>query len=307
MRHVRFLRYIDVVARSGSIRSAAEKLNLTASALNRRIQDFEEELGTPIFERLPRGVRLNAAGELMIRHFRAQLAELSRVRSQVEDLSGFRRGTISIACSQALAYDLMPSMVAAYRREFPLVNFSIRVLDHRDALRALTEFEVDLALVFRPPPLPEFQILGSAEQRVRAIMQASHPLANRAMLRLRDCADFPLALPDRSYSGRQLLDEATARASFRFEPAVESNSFEFLRNFVRTEWAVTFQIEIGAPPEDRERYGLVAKPIDPRDIQPARLAIGQLRGRALPVAAAKFADQLGSRLITVRVPATSPP
>ncbi|MCA4909871.1 MAG: LysR family transcriptional regulator, partial [Methylobacterium sp.] len=176
MRHVRFLRYIDVVARSGSIRSAAEKLNLTASALNRRIQDFEEELGTPIFERLPRGVRLNAAGELMIRHFRAQLAELSRVRSQVEDLSGFRRGTISIACSQALAYDLMPSMVAAYRREFPLVNFSIRVLDHRDALRALTEFEVDLALVFRPPPLPEFQILGSAEQRVRAIMQASHPL-----------------------------------------------------------------------------------------------------------------------------------
>ncbi len=54
MRHVRFLRYIDVVARSGSIRSAAEKLNLTASALNRRIQDFEEELGTPIFERLPR-------------------------------------------------------------------------------------------------------------------------------------------------------------------------------------------------------------------------------------------------------------
>ncbi|PPD14638.1 MAG: LysR family transcriptional regulator [Methylobacterium sp.] len=297
MRHVRFLRYIDVVARSGSIRSAAEKLNLTASALNRRIQDFEEELGTPIFERLPRGVRLNAAGELVIRHFRAQLAELSRVRSQVEDLSGFRRGTVAIACSQALAYDLMPNMVSAYRREFPLVNFAIRVLDHRDALRALTEFEVDLALVFRPPPIPEFQILASAEQRVMAIMQASHPLARKPVLRLRDCADFPLALPDRSYSGRQLLDEATARASFRFEPAVESNSFEFLRNYVRNEPAITFQIEIGAPPQDRERYGLVAKPIDPRDIQPARLAIGQLRGRALPVAAAKFADQLGSRLV----------
>jgi DNA-binding transcriptional LysR family regulator len=171
----------------------------------------------------------------------------------------------------------------------------------------LTEFEVDLALVFRPQPLPEFQIIGSAEQRVMAIMQASHPLAGRTTLRLRDCADFPLALPDRSYSGRQLLDEATARASFRLEPAVESNSFEFLRNFVRTELAITFQIEIGAPPQDRERYGLVAKPIDPRDVQPARLAIGQLRGRALPVAAAKFADQLGSRLVTAPVPATSPP
>lgn len=297
MRHARFLRYIDMVARTGSIRRAAEELNLTASALNRRIQDFEEELGTPIFERLPRGVRLNAAGELMIRHFRAQIADLSRVRSQIEDLSGFRRGMVSIACSQALAYDLMPNMVAAYRREFPLVNFSIRVLDHRDALRALGEFEVDLALVFRPPPVPEFQILASAEQRVMAIMQAQHPLAGQEGLRLRDCAGYPLALPDRSYSGRQLLEEATARSSYRLEPAVESNSFEFLRNFVRNELAITFQIEIGAPPQDRERYGLVAKPIDPRDIQSARIAIGQLRGRALPVATAKFAERLGSRLI----------
>jgi DNA-binding transcriptional LysR family regulator len=305
MRHARFLSYVDEIARSGSIRSAALKLNITASALNRRIQDFEEELGTPIFERMPRGVRLNAAGELIIRHFRTQLAELSRVRSQVEDLSGFRRGRVSIACSQAIAYDLMPSMVATYRREFPLVTFAIRVLDHRDALRALTEFEVDLAVVFRPPPLAEYQILGAADQRMMAILQTTHPLANSASLRLRDCAAYPLALPDRSYSGRQLLDEATARASFQFEPAVESNSFEFLRNYVRNEPAITFQIEIGAPPQDKERFGLIAKPIDTRDIQPARLTIGQLRGRALPVAAAKFADQLGSRLVSVTLGETA--
>ena len=307
MRHLRFLRYVDEVARAGSIRKAAERLNLTASALNRRIQDFEEELGTPIFERLPRGVRLNAAGELVIRHFRTQIAELARVRSQVEDLSGYRRGTVSLACSQALAYDLMPNLIAAYRREFPLVTFSIRVVDHRDALRLLAEYDVDLALVFRPDSLPEFQILASAEQRVVAIMSAEHPLAAKPVLRLRDVVNFPLAMPDRSYSGRQLLDEATARASFRLEPVIESNSFEFLRNYVRIEPAITFQIEIGAPPSDRERHGLIARPLDSRDVQSARLAMGQLRGRALPVAAAKFADQLASRLVTGVSPAISAP
>ena len=66
MRHLRLLSYINEVARTGSIRRAAEQLNLTPSALNRRIQDVEAELGTAIFERLPRGVRLNAAGELLI-------------------------------------------------------------------------------------------------------------------------------------------------------------------------------------------------------------------------------------------------
>ncbi len=300
MKHLRLLRYVDEVARAGSIRKASEKLNLTASALNRRIQDMEDDLGTQIFERLPRGVRLNAAGELLIRHVRTQLADMSRVRSQIEDLSGFRRGTVSVACSQALAYELLPIAIAAYRCEFPLVQFHVKVRDHTDALRALAEFEVDLALVFRPSIMADFQVLASAEQRLVAIMAADHPLAAQPTVRLRDCATFALALPDSSYGGRQLLDEATARSSFRFEQVVESNSFEFLRNYVRFEHAITFQIEIGAPATLRDRHGLIARPVDLRDVPPAKLAMGQLRGRALPVAAAKFAEQLGRRL-------TSPP
>jgi DNA-binding transcriptional LysR family regulator len=307
MKHLRLLRYVDEVARTGSIRKAAERLNLTASALNRRVQDIEDDLGTQIFERLPRGVRLNAAGELLIRHIRSQLADMNRVRSQIEDLSGFRRGTVSIACSQALAYELLPIAIAAYRREFPLVEFDVQVRDHTDALRALGAFEVDLALVFRPSVMADFQVLASAEQRVVAIMAADHPLAAAASVRLRDCATFSLALPDRSYGGRQLLDEATARSSFRFEAVVESNSFEFLRNYVRFEQAITFQIEIGAPATLHDRHGLVARPVDLRDIQPARLAMGQLRGRALPVAAAKFAEQLGRRLVSPPPAATSEP
>jgi hypothetical protein len=131
-------------------------------------------------------------------------------------------------------------------------------------------------------------------------MGADHPLAAHATVRLRDCANYALALPDGSYGGRQLLDEATSRSSFRFDAVVQSNSFEFLRNYVRFEQAVTFQMEIGAPATLRDRHGLVARPVDLRDVSPARLAMGQLRGRALPVAAAKFAEQLGRRL-------TSPP
>lgn len=296
MRHLRLLHYIDEIARTRSIRKAAERLNITPSALNRRVQDVEEELGTPIFERLPRGVRLNAAGELFVRHARSQISDLARMRSQIEDLSGFRRGVVSIACSQAIAYHLLPSAIAAYRESFPLVNFSVHVRDHREAQQLLANYEVDLAIVFQPSLMREFQVISAIEQKLVAIMAETHPLAAKTSLRLRECLDFPLVLPDQSIGGRQLLDEAIATSSARLEPVIESGSFEFLRNCVRFENAITFQIAVGAPDPTHEALGLVSRQIDARDVRPGKLVMGQLRGRALPVASAKFADELARRL-----------
>ncbi len=301
MKHLKVLRYVDEVARTGSIRKAAENLNITASALNRRIQDVERDLGTQIFDRLARGVRLNAAGELLIRHFRDQIADTSRVRSQIEDLSGFRRGKVSIACSHALAFAFLPTEIARYQREFPMVRFEVKVLGHGEAMRALMDFDVDLALVFRPSAEADFQVVAAIDQPLVAIMRADHPLAAREQLRLRDCARFPLALPDRSYSGRQMLIEAMARKSFELQPAVESNSFEFLRHLVRLGDAITFQIAVGAPAAIDAPAGIVARPIDPRDVPPGLLALGQLRGRPLTVAASKFALQVAQRLEAMAV------
>ncbi|WP_423454423.1 LysR family transcriptional regulator [Ottowia sp. VDI28] len=92
MNHLRFLKYVDEIARSGSIAKAAERLHVAASAVNRRLQDIEEELDTPLFERLPRGMRLTAAGELFIRYVRSRSTELDQVLSQIEELKGLRRG-----------------------------------------------------------------------------------------------------------------------------------------------------------------------------------------------------------------------
>src|SRR5436853_2978397 len=196
MRHLRFLRYVDEVARAGSIRRAAEQLHVTASAVNRRVMDLEQELGAPLFERRPRGVRLTAAGELFVHYLREQDGSVERMKSQIEDLKGLRRGTVRIACSQALALDFLPRMIAEFRTRHPLVSFDIKVLDHEQAMAALAAYEVDLVLVFRPPFLPNFQPLMSIEQRIVAVMSSEHALATRRTIRLRDCAQYPVALPD---------------------------------------------------------------------------------------------------------------
>ena len=207
MKHLRITRYVDEVARTGSIRKAAEHLNVTASAVNRRIMDLEEELGAPLFERRPRGVRLTAAGEIFVHYLREQNGDVERMKSQIEDLKGMRRGTVRIACSQALALEFLPREIAQFRKRHPLVAFEVRVVDHEHAMAALATYEVDLVLVFRPPFLANFQPLMTLEQRLVALMAADHPLAKRPAIRLRDCAAYPVALPERSIGGRQLLDE----------------------------------------------------------------------------------------------------
>ena len=328
MRHLRTFRYVDTVARVGSIRGAADSLAITASALNRRILALEEELGVAIFERLPHGVRPSTAGELLLHHIRTQFADIERLQSQIADLSGVRRGRVAIASSQAPLSYLLPEQVARYRIEHPGVTFVLQLRDRTAVTQALIDHSADLAIAFEHAPSPDFHPLLSVRQRVHAVMSATHPLAAQAELRLRDCLAFPTVVPAFPHGVRQLLETALAGSSRRLEPVIESDSFEFLSRSVRDGELITFQIPVGlsdevsrGPGKEREaetgkagstrRRGnddarpaatapdLIARPLAERDVPPGTLSLGQLRGRALPVAAARFAESL-SRVLAER-------
>lgn len=304
MRHLRTLLMIRDVARAGSIRRAAEDMNITGSALNRQIQRFEEDFGVPIFERLPRGVRLNPAGELLLQHIQGQLSDLERVRGQVSDLGGERRGHVTIACSQAVNPTFLPHEVARYRADHPGVKFSIRLRDRAQAERELSSFTTDLALVFEPVYLVDFEVINAVQQPVCAVMSETHPLARNPVLRLRDCLARPHIAPTKEYGVRHLLDMATRGRSLGLDPVMEADSFELMRQYVLHESVIGFQIPIGLGPDLDPR--LVICPIDQRDIAPGLLFVGQMRGRTLPVATAKFAQQISRSLDDQLKMATSP-
>jgi DNA-binding transcriptional LysR family regulator len=163
---------------------------------------------------------------------------------------------------------------------------------------ALADYDVDLVLVFRPPFMANFQPLMTLDQRLVAVMNKTHPLAAKRTLRLRDCARYPVALPERGFAGRQMLEEFCARSGVNFQVGVESNSFELLRGLVGCSDLISFQIEIGAPEDDK--LDVVARDIDDRDVPRANLVLGQLSGRNLPVPAAVFAENLAHRLGAMR-------
>ena len=295
MRYLISAHYINAVAKAGSIRQAAEALSITSAALNRRILSMEAELGVQIFERLPRGVRLSSAGELLVHLFRGQLSDMERLKSQIADLTGVRRGKVSIACSQALLPYFLPEQISIYRREHPQVTFGVYLRDREAAERALADYTADLAIVFEPVRMSEFHTLISVRQQVHGVMAPDHPLASRETLRLGECLMYPVALPTSQYGVRHLLDIATQGSSMKLEPVIESDSFEFLRYHAVAENIITFQIPVGLS-ERTTAANMVSRPLDRRDVPAGMIYMGQLKGRTLPVAAARFAAQLSASL-----------
>ncbi len=204
-----------------------------------------------------------------------------------QDLTGLRRGHIRIACSQALTLSFLPGEIAAFRADAPGVTFEVTIRDHGAAIAALAAFEADLALVFQPGPSAVWQPIATLGQRLVAIMAVDHPLARQDRVRLCDCAAYPVALPQPDYGTRQILDEWLAGQSAPFNCVLVSDSFELLRNFCRDGDAITFQAEIGSPSPLYDPR-LVSRPVDDREGAHGALVLGQLRGRSLPIAAAKI-------------------
>jgi DNA-binding transcriptional LysR family regulator len=240
MLHSRLLKYLDEVARLGSIRKAATRLNVASSAINRQILALESEIGAPIFERMPRRLRLTATGEVLIAHVRETLKGHQRVEAQIEAFKGLTRGEVTIATMNGLAAGPLPRFLTSILDQHPRVHIRLRVLPFEQMTAAVLTGEADLALTYNPPNSPGLRIVASHELPLGAVVSPRHPLAKRRPLRLADCAEFPLAIADVSMTIRPAVDLAFTRANILLQPTIETNSIEFMKKAARNGQAVTF-------------------------------------------------------------------
>lgn len=291
MRHLLILKYIEKIAKSGSLRSAAEELNITPSALNRRILGIEEELGVEIFERHPSGLRPNIAGEILLKHIRDQFADMDRVKSRIADLSGMRAGHINIATTREVVQFFLPALIRRHLTEFPAVSFSVSLFERGEAEASLIDNTNDLAIVYQPIRQAEFYPVCAINQPIYCIMSEDHILAKKDVLKIYDCNDFPLLLPKRPQGIRQVLDAAATKVGITLDPAVESNSLDLLRLMSQESDALSFCIAINRRPELKKER-LISVPIDLQGVSSSTLVAGHLRGRTLPVAAARFLENV---------------
>lgn len=224
---------LSEVARAGSIRGAAAKLNISPSAVNRQILNLEAEYGAELFERLPRGMRLTAAGEVLVNEIRHWLQDQDRARRHLSEMRGMVRGHASIGMMESVARHLVSRLMTLMKERQSPITFDVVVGGTSRIVDDLVAGRLDLAVCFAVPRQSEIEVVATVEPHRGIVVARDHPLATRTSLRLTDCAPYTFALPDASLTSRRTLDIAFERANMTPAHIVTTNSVEVIKMLVR--------------------------------------------------------------------------
>jgi DNA-binding transcriptional LysR family regulator len=234
------LSVIHAVAEELNVSRAAERLMVSQPAVSKQLRELEREIGTPLFDRLPRGVRPTAAGELLLGQIRRWEGESSSLRLQLQSLRGGATGVIRIVAPELTADLLLPEAMAALRERFPRVTFNVFTGDTQRVLGALLNHDADVGLGFNVRPGPRLRIVSSVQPRFGAVVSPEHPLAQRRQLTLADCAGYPLIVP-----GEDWIDQTVTQSLFPggfgdYNVVARGGRAGVLRAFARAGLGVTF-------------------------------------------------------------------
>lgn len=283
-------KYFLEVARQGSIRRASEHLHIAASAINRHILEFEAQLGTPLFERLPRGLRLTPAGEVMFDAAKRMHKDYAAALSEVDLLQQARRGHVTIGTLQSLSVDFFPPLVAQLVQTYPGITYSFAVGTTEHILSLVASGDADIGMCGAGEKGMPLRTVCSAQLPFGVVLRPDHPLAAYADIRLRDCRDYPLIYP---VSGelRMLLDKANMGMPDRVSPQIETNSIPMLRSLVLSGAGVGFTSLVSVMGEV-QRKELVFRPLRQQEKVGTTLSVFVHSERKPTVAAALFLEHL---------------
>lgn len=279
--HAAALLYFDAVRRGGSIREAARRLNVASSAVNRQILKLEAEVGVPLFERFPDGIKLTSAGEAMARHVLVVLQDLERARSDIEGLKGARIGHVTIAAVEGVCGTLLPDVIQRLRERTPYVTVGAESMGSLAIPKAVLDGNADIGMAFALPRQAELRQVALARFRLGAIMAPDHPLAQRNKISLSACFSYPVIMPSGDLSISQLLAPAMAQLSRGVQPIIRSSSIELMREAAKRGVGIAFQTRVGLE-QDIADGRLVHVPLDADGPIWSDLGVYVRGGRALP-------------------------
>lgn len=296
--HDASLRYFLEVVRVGSIAEASERLNVAASAISRQIAKLEAELGTPLFERRPRGMVPSAAGELLAQHARRTLLGAEQVIAEVRRLKGLERGLVRVGCTEGFATDFVPGAIGQFRETYPGISFEMHVSTPRTITRMVREGDMDIGLSYGFAPDPSVRIEHAGSAPLMALMAPDHPLAGRPFVTLADIAAFPLGLPAEDTTARQLFDLACGTEGIVMEPVLITNYIAGLWRFAEVAGGITMTGRITAISRISP-FQLRALPLRTKAANERRYELQTMLGRVLPEAVQAFVAYLKAQLARI--------
>ena len=190
---LRQLRYFVAVAEHEHFRYAAERLRIAQPILSRTIKALEGELSAPLFERLPRGVRLTEAGRALLEDARRLLGDAQATAERVRRIARGELGTLRVTFTEIGSWrGIVPDTIRAFREAQPGVSLVLQATHSAQQQRALLAGDFDVGFLYELGDIaPELERKRVQEDGMLLALPASHALVLRKTLRLRDLANEP--------------------------------------------------------------------------------------------------------------------
>jgi DNA-binding transcriptional LysR family regulator len=199
---LRHLRYFVAVAEERHFTRAAERLGIKQPPLSLQIKQLEQELGTPLFRRLTRGVELTEPGTLLLDEARQILEQVERTKANVRNRARGETGDIRVGFAGATYFQpRVPGLVQTYRRRYPSVVLSPVQGNTLDLVEALENGSVDVAFV--RAPLEDRQAITVhplVEETMRIVLPSNHPQARKRFVSLASFAQETIIFSPRASS-----------------------------------------------------------------------------------------------------------
>ena len=193
---LRQLRYFVAVGEDQHYGRAAQRLRVAQPALSRHIQKLEEEIGFKLFDRLPRGVRISAAGKLLLEDARRILKDLNDAATSAKRIGSGLSGTLRIGYVQSLSWNgVIPESLRHFREQRPDAELQLKPLGSSEQITAVQSGALDAGYVYCMGKVArELEQLQVGLVNLVLAIPAGHALTKLKKLRLKDLIAVPLIL-----------------------------------------------------------------------------------------------------------------
>jgi LysR family cyn operon transcriptional activator len=229
----RHLRYFLAVAATQHMTRAAEQVHVTQSTLSHQIRQLEELLGTVLFDRVGRGIRLTQAGEVFRGFAQRALKEIEDGAMALSELDNLVRGHLRIGVIHTFNSTLIPPVMSGFVTAYPNVHVTVEELTALKIEQSIMEGEIDLGIAFAPCTHEEIDSEVLFDEELVLIAHKNTFAHTRRTMQASGLAALKLALLTKRYMTRRLIDESFGQ-HVGANVVLETNSIHALLNTVRT-------------------------------------------------------------------------
>jgi DNA-binding transcriptional LysR family regulator len=295
------------IAKTGSFNRAAERLYLTQPSVTARIQALEKELGQPLFERKPRGVRLTDAGRVLLPHAERVLQDIQKARQAVSDLESATGGTLTVGSALTTSTYTLPEILAKFKAAYPAIEIHVRTGRSQQIQQLVLDDVVQLGLVHSPlSSHADIEAVPLYTEPILLVVHPGHPLANREEVTAEELASEPFITSDRSSGYWPMVEQFWASTGLAPRVTMELDSIEATKRMVMCGLGLTM-LPQGTVQGEINTGQLVAVPLAGSAHLTRQTLLVYRRGKIWSGIARAFLDILGKIYNVELLPANSTP